>query len=184
MNLQKYITFQKMALCLSLDKKNQAFVWSSHSWIHIVPNWPPGGSVIALAISKLVNISQKDRGAAARIVQATHQNWCLQCTKWHKPLKHLLRTRPAHGMMFFLFHHRQKYRVKFTRETQITQFQKVQPAAGNAWRLERDTFHRPVQVIGGKDISTSFAQAYYWPRVFVCFLLVVMFALSQLSDLQ
>lgn len=102
MNLQKYIIFQKMALCLSLKQRNQAFVWSSHSWIHIVPNWPSGRSVIALAISKLVTISQKDRDVVAKIVQATPQKWCRHWPKWSKSLKHLLQTRPAHGTMLFL----------------------------------------------------------------------------------
>lgn len=165
MNLQKYIIFQKMTLCLSLHQRNQAFVWSSHSWIHMVSNWPSGRSVIALAILKLVTISQKDRDAVARIVQATRQKWCLHCTKWRKPLKHLLQTRPAHGTMFFLFHHREKYRVRFTRETQITQFQNIQPAAVNAWKLEIH-FIGQYKMIGGKDIETSFTQAYDWPRFF------------------
>lgn len=149
-----------MALCLSLNPSNQAFVWSSHSWIHIVPNWPSGRSVIALAISKLVNISQKDRGVAARIVQATRQKGCLP---WPKPLKHLLQTRHRMGRCSFSS---LTDRVRFTRETQVTQVHNVQPAAVNAWKLEIH-FTGQCRMIGGQDIEICFTQAYYWPR-FLC----------------
>lgn len=42
--------------------------------------------------------------------------------KRRKPKKHLTQIRQVSGTMFFFLHHREKGRVRFTRENQIAQF--------------------------------------------------------------